>query len=105
MQAISLKESKRDIKLVRSSIQLNLNHPTYCHIIFRNIGGNFQLILCDGRVQMLDTGQRMHFGLDGGRHECGEPPGHHFRPECGVHNVEGLQILLVPIAKKREKDK
>lgn len=52
---------------------------------------------------MLDTGQRMHFGLDGGRHECGEPPGHHFRPECGVHNVEGLQILLVSVAKKRER--
>lgn len=49
---------------------------------------------------MLDTGQRMHFGLDGGRHECGEPPGHHFRPECGVHNVEGLQILLVSVAEK-----
>lgn len=49
---------------------------------------------------MLDTGQRMHFGLDGGRHECGEPPGHHFRPECGVHNVEGLQILLVSVAKE-----
>lgn len=54
---------------------------------------------------MLDTGQRMHFGLDGGRHECGEPPGHHFRPECGVHNVEGLQILLVSVAKKKEKEK
>lgn len=44
---------------------------------------------------MLDTGQRVHFGLDGGRHECGEPPSHHFRPERGMHNVEGLQILLV----------
>lgn len=98
MQAIGLEKSRR------ARLEYSLQSPgylfTYCHIIFRNIGGDFQLILCYGRVQMLDTGQRVHFGLNGGRHECGEPPSHHFRPECGVHNVEGLQILLVSVVIK-----
>lgn len=70
---------------------------THCHIIFGYIGGYFQLILCNGRIQVLNARQRVHFRLDGGRHKCGEPPGHHFSPECGVHYIEGLQILLVSV--------
>ena len=37
-----------------------------------------------------------HLLFDARRHERGEPPGHQLGPERGVHDVEGLQVLLVP---------
>lgn len=72
-------------------------NPTYRHVVLGDVGGNFQLILGDGRVQVLHTRKRVHLGLDGRRHERGEPPGHHLSPESGVHDIEGLQVLLVSI--------
>lgn len=65
------------------------------HIILGDVGRDFQLILGDGGVQVLDAGQRVHLGFDGRRHEGREPPGHHLGPERRVYDVEGLQVLLV----------
>lgn len=61
---------------------------THCHIVFCDVGRDFELIFGDCRVQVFHTGQRMYLCLDCGCHKRSEPPSHHFRPDCRMHDVE-----------------
>lgn len=87
--------NKKSCLVLREMLQTIKEEPSYRHIVLGDVGGNLELVLGDGRVEMLDAGQRVDLRLDGRRHERREPPGHHLGPEGGVDDVECLQVFLV----------
>lgn len=81
---------KDRVILISRELKLRIPLVTHRHIVLCDVGRDFELVLGDGRVQVLHAGQRVHLRLDRGRHERCEPPGHHFRPDGRVDDVESL---------------
>lgn len=97
MENVAIRGRRRTLGRRRRSVGdgLEVVNAIRRHIVLGDVGGNLELVLGNGRVQMFDARQRVDLGLDGRRHKRREPPGHHLGPERGVDDVECLQVLLV----------